>query len=240
MCTQISAVETATWHKERTVLAPKTAVLYNSLNKLADYAMRGPRKEAEHRLHEIAQSQQGFFTTKQAIRAGFVEKTHSYHVNAGNWIREHRGIYRLADFPTAERPDLMLWYLWSKTRQEIPEGIYSHDTALSLHELSDLMPSKLHLTVPKEFRRTTEIPKILTLHRAYLDTSEVQEMHGVRVTRPLRTIVDLLRTGHVDRSQLKQAVEEAIRRGLIGKREIDRMPDDNVQTSLRELAGQRA
>lgn len=111
----------------------------------------------------------------------------------------------------------MLWYLWSKNRQEIPEGIYSHDTALSLHELSDLMPSKLHLTVPKEFRRTTEIPKILTLHRAHLDISEVQEMHGVRVTRPLRTIVDLLRTGHVDRSQLKQAVDEAIRRGLIGK-----------------------
>jgi predicted transcriptional regulator of viral defense system len=195
MCAQISAVETATWHTER---------------------------------------------TKQAIRAGFAEKTHSYHVNAGNWIREHRGIYRLADFPTAECPDLMLWYLWSKNRQEIPEGIYSHDTALSLHELSDLMPSKLHLTVSKEFRRTTEIPKILTLHRAHLDTSEVQEMHGVRVTRPLRTIVDLLRTGHVDRSQLKQAVDEAIRRGLIGKREIDGMPDDNVQTSLRELAGQKA
>jgi len=53
-------------------------------------------------------------------------------------------------------------------------------------------------------------------------------------------IVDLLRTGHVDRSQLKQAVDEAIRRGLIGKREIDRMPDDDVQTSLRELACQRA
>jgi len=41
-------------------------------------------------------------------------------------------LYRLADFPTTERPDLMLWYLWSKNRQEIPEGIYSHETALSL------------------------------------------------------------------------------------------------------------
>ena len=202
--------------------------------------MLGPRKEAERRLHEIAQSQQGFFTTKQAIRAGFAEKTHSYHVNAGNWIREHRGIYRLADFPTAERPDLMLWYLWSQNRREAPEGTYSHDTALSLHELSDLMPSKLHMTVPKVFRRTSEIPEILVLHRADLDPSDVQEIHGVRVTRPLQTIVDLLRSGHVDRSQLKQAVEEAIRRGLIGKREIDRMPHDPVQTSLRELAGQTA
>src|SRR5580698_875044 len=193
--------------------------------------MPGPYKEAARRLHEIAQSQQGFFTTKQATRSGFAEKTHSYHVNAGNWIREHRGIYRLADFPAPERPDLMLWYLWSQNRQEVPEGTYSHDTALSLHELSDLMPSKLHMTVPRAFRRTSEIPEILILHRAYLDLDDVQEIHGVRVTRPLRTIVDLLRAGRVDRSQLKQAVDEAIQRGLIARREIDDMPHDTVQKS---------
>src|ERR1700692_1564810 len=198
--------------------------------------MAGPYKEAARQLYEIAQSQQGFFTPKQATRAGFVEKTHAYHVNVGNWIREHRGIYRLADFPTAERPDLMLWYLWSQNRQEVAEGTYSHETALSLHELSDVMPSKPHITVPRKFRRNSTIPEILVLHRAHLDTSEVQEMHGIRVTRPLRTIVDLLRSGQVDRSQLKLAVDEAIRRGLIGRREIDRMPDDKLQRSLRELA----
>jgi len=202
--------------------------------------MPGPYKEAARRLHETAQAQQGFFTTKQAIRAGFSEKTHSYHVNAGNWIREHRGIYRLADFPTPVRPDLTLWYLWSQDRQEIPEGTYSYDTALSLHELSDIMPSKLHMTVPKEFRRNSRIPEILVLHRANLDPSEVQEVHGVRVTRALRTIMDLLRSGHVDRSQLKLAVDEAIRRGLIARREIDRMPHDKLQRSLRELAEQPA
>lgn len=202
--------------------------------------MPGPYKEAARRLHEIAQSQQGFFTTKQAIRAGFSEKTHSYHVNARNWIREHRGIYRLADFPTPERPDLMLWYLWSQDRQEQPEGTYSHDTALSLHELSDIMPSKLHMTVPREFRRNSKIPEILVLHRANLDPSEVQEVHGVRVTRVLRTIMDLLRSGHMDRSQLKLAVDEAIHRGLIARGEIDRMPHDKLQRSLRELAEQPA
>jgi hypothetical protein len=94
-------------------------------------------------------------------------------VNAGNWIREHRGIYRLADFPAAERPDLMLWYLWSQNRGEVSEGTYSQDTALSLHELSELMPSKLHMTVPKTFRRTSAIPEILILHRANLNPNDV-------------------------------------------------------------------
>lgn len=201
--------------------------------------MPGPYKESARKLYEIAQSQQGFFTTKQATRAGFTEPTHPYHVRAGNWIREHRGIYRLTDFPTTDRPDLMLWYLWSQNRLEIPQGTYSHSTALSLHELSDLMPSKLHMTVPKEFRRNV-IPDILVLHRAELKPSEVQEMHGVRVTRPLRTITDLLQGDGTDRSQLKLAFGEALRRGLIVRKEIERMPHNALHRSLEELAGQVA
>ena len=201
--------------------------------------MPGPYKESARRLYEIAQSQQGFFTTKQATRAGFTEPTHPYHVRAGNWIREHRGIYRLADFPTSDRPDLMLWYLWSQNRLEIPQGTYSYSTALSLHELSDLMPSKLHMTVPKEFRRNV-IPDILVLHRAELKPSEVQEMHGVRVTRPLRTITDLLQGDGTDRSQLKLALDEALRRGLIVRKEIERMPHNALHRSLVQLAGQVA
>ena len=96
------------------------------------------------------------------------------------------------------------------------------------------------MTVPREFRRNSRIPEILILHPAHLDAGDVQEIHGVRVTRPLRTIVDLLRSCNVDRSQVKQAVDEAVRRGLIGRKEIDRMPHDKLQRSLRELAGQRA
>src|SRR6266851_5352057 len=140
--------------------------------------MAGPYKEAERRLSAAAQAQQGFFTTKQAIHVGFAEKTHAYHVRAGNWIREHRGIYRLADFPAGERPDLMLWYLWSQNRKEVPEGTYSHETALSLYELSDIMPSKLQMTVSKHFRRNSRLPEILELHRADLAKEDVQEMHG--------------------------------------------------------------
>jgi predicted transcriptional regulator of viral defense system len=200
--------------------------------------MARPYKEAARRLYETAQSQQGFFTTKQAIQAGFAEKTHSYHVNVGNWIREHRGIYRLADFPTAERPDLMLWYLWSRNRKEVPEGTYSHDTALSLHELSDIMPSKLHMTVPKHFRRNSRIPEVLVLHRADLSENDIEQMQGVRVTRPLRTVLDLLQTGHVDRNLIRQAIDEAMRRGLITGKQIDSLPHDRLRDSFRELSGQ--
>jgi predicted transcriptional regulator of viral defense system len=212
--------------------------MHNPLRKLGYYAMVRPYREAARRLYETAQSQQGFFTTKQATRAGFAEKTHSYHAKVGNWIREHRGIYRLADFPAAERPDLMLWYLWSQNRQEVPEGTYSHDTALSLHKLSDIMPSKLHMTVPKHFRRNSRIPEVLLLHRADLAEGDLQEIYGMRVTRPLRTILDLLEDGRVDRTLVRQAIDEAMRRGLVSRKQIDSLPHDEVQDSFRELVGQ--
>ena len=182
--------------------------------------MRRERKEAAKRLYEIAEGQQGFFTTKQAKAAGFAENTHPYHVHAGNWIREHRGIYRLATFPRGERPDLMLWSLWSRNRGETSQGIYSHQTALSLHDLSDVMPAKLHMTVPRSFRRNSEIPRVLVLHFADLSQSDIGVAHGVRITRPVRTILDLVESEEVPPAILRQALREGLRRGLIRRSEI--------------------
>jgi hypothetical protein len=182
--------------------------------------MAQSHREASRRLFEIAEEQQGFFTTKQAKAAGFAENTHPYHVQAANWIREHRGIYRLALFPMADRPDLVLWALWSRNRDEKVEGVYSHQTALSLYDLSDLNPAKLHMTVPRDFRRNSEIPGILVLHYADLPDSDVQNAQGFRFTRPLRTILDLIEAGTVERNFIRQALRQAIDRGLISRQQI--------------------
>jgi predicted transcriptional regulator of viral defense system len=192
--------------------------------------MANPRKEAAKRLFEIAEDQQGYFTTKQAKAAAFAENTHPYHVQAGNWVRERRGIYRLASFPRGERPDLMLWSLWSRNREEAGQGIYSHQTALSLYDLSDVMPAKLHMTVPKSFRRNSEIPRVLALHYADLPQTDVGTIFGARVTKPMRTILDLLEGGEMPPATLRQAVREGLRRGLIRRAEIagakSRLSDD--------------
>jgi len=177
-------------------------------------------RDAERRLFEIAEGQQGFFTAKQAMAAGFAENTHPYHVQVGNWIREHRGIYRLALFPLTEHPDLVKWSLWSRNRNEAIEGVYSHQTALSLHELSDLNPAKLHLTVPTRFRRNSEVPGILVLHYEDLPDEDVQIAQGFRYTRPLRTILDLIEADSVERAFLRQALRQALHRGLITRQQM--------------------
>jgi predicted transcriptional regulator of viral defense system len=189
--------------------------------------------ESSRNLYEIAEPQYGFFTTKQAREAGYDESKHAYHVHAGNWIREHRGIYRLRSFPSPERPDLILWFLWSRDRNDIPLGVYSHDTALALYDLSDVNPSKLHITVPKAFRRNSAIPKALVLHKADLAPTDAQDILGVRATTPLRTIADLIAAGKTDESILKQAVTEGLTRGLVTRRQIERahLPPD-VQTVI--------
>ena len=89
------------------------------------------------------------------------------------------------------------------------------------------------------FRRNSRTPEILTLHRADLSEEDVQETQGVRVTRPLRTILDLLASGHVDKSQIGQPIDEALRRGLLTRKQIDSLPHDGLRNSFRELAGQR-
>jgi len=177
-------------------------------------------RDAERRLFEIAEAQQGFFTTKQAKAAGFAENTHPYHVQVGNWIREHRGVYRLALFPLAEHPDLVKWALWSRNRNEVTEGVYSHQTALSLYELSDLNPAKLFMTVPTHFRRNSEIPGILVLHYANLPAEDVQAAQGFKHTRPLRTILDLIEADTVERVFLRQALRQGLHRGLITRQQI--------------------
>ncbi len=180
------------------------------------------RKDALQHLFETAEAQQGFFTTKQAKAAGFAENTHPYHVQAGNWIREHRGIYRLARFPQTDHPDLAIWSLWSQNRKEVTEGIYSHQTALSLHELSDVNPAKLHMTVPPRFRRNSVIPSILILHRGIVPPPDIQTAQGFQFTRPLRTIVDVVEAGAVERAFVRQAVRQALDRGLIKRSDLSK------------------
>ncbi|HBM15725.1 MAG TPA: hypothetical protein DD381_05185 [Lentisphaeria bacterium] len=170
---------------------------------------------AESALFETASTQGGYFTAFQAIHAGFSNKNHLYHVQAGNWIREERGIYRLARFPLQDDAHYSLWGVWSMNRKGIPQGVYSHETALSLFELSDVQPEKLHMTVPRGYRRHSEIPKILLLHHSIIEPSEYEERNGYRVTKPYRTVVDLLRSMATSPEFIKQAVEQAINRGYL-------------------------
>ena len=199
-------------------------------NKLHSY------KETFERLYAIAEGQGGYFTPKQAEAAGFSQKNHSYHVKMGNWIRERRGIYRLANFPAAERPDLMFWWLWSRGHNDEPQGVYSHETALSIYDLSDINPARLHMTVPRSFRRRGAPSKLPVLHRAAVHKDDIGKRFGIKVTRPLKTIADLLVTRTVQMDHMQQAVKQAFQRGLITRAELE--SNGRIPAAIKKEIGQ--
>lgn len=178
------------------------------------------RPDAEEQLYQVVQAQGGFFTSRQARLAGYADNTHPYHVRNGNWVREHRGIYRLSRFPLGTRPDLMLWQLWAHNRRGEPQGTFSHNTALSLHALSDVMPAKLDMMVPPGFQRMAAIPRVLRLHGGRLADDDIETTDGVRVTTPLRTLVDVVVENRLAADLQVQAIREALQRGLVMARQL--------------------
>lgn len=183
-------------------------------------------------LMTIAQDQQGYFTTKQAIAAGYADNTHPYHVRAGNWERVWRGIYRMTHLPTPENGEMMVWLLWSRGRDEKPLAAMSHQTALSLFELGDFNPAKIHMTVPPKFRRNSRLSKAVVLHHAKLAPTELAHLRGLTVCRPLRALFDMA-SSHPDTFEdLQPIAAEARKRGLIAEREISAMKNNEHTRKL--------
>lgn len=168
---------------------------------------------ARRTLHELASQQGGYFTTKQANSAGYSRQHVDYHVKAGNFERVDRGLYRLPEIPVSHHDDLIRLSLWSRGRDDEPQAVISHETALGVLELGELLPKKVHLTVPPTFRKRP--PRGVVLHRSSIAEADVEEREGFRVTSALRTVQDIAADNTVSQEQLEKAVREALERGLI-------------------------
>ncbi|MGH7826676.1 MAG: nucleotidyltransferase domain-containing protein [Candidatus Binatia bacterium] len=170
------------------------------------------RAEKSNRLFQVAESQQGYFTSADAKKLGYDYPHQHFHVKQRNWIRVDHGIYRLKKFPAAAHEDLMRWWLWSRKK-----GVISHESAAALYELGDLLPSKIHLTVPPNFRKSPT--KSLVLHKAELSESEIEKRDDLPITTPLRTILDLARS-HLDDERLRAVTRDAIQKELVSRNEL--------------------
>jgi predicted transcriptional regulator of viral defense system len=193
----------------------------------------------ESNLFRIASEQGGYFTAIQAKQAGFSDNNHAYHVRAGNWIREWRGIYRLTRFPLQADAQYCLWGVWSMNRKGIIVGIYSHETALSLYDLSDLQSNKLHLTFPRGYRRHGLVPKGLIIHHAQINPGEYEERGGYRVTKPFRTLVDIIRAGRISPEFTRQSVQQALDRGYMARSQYSTITDmPRIGKRLKKIMGE--
>ena len=177
-------------------------------------------------LCRTAMAQGGYFTTAQAEEAGYSTVLLQYHLGQGHIERMRRGIYRLVHYPLGDHDDLIVAWLWSKR-----EGVLSHSTALALHELSDVLPSKKHLTLPVSWhRRRVLIPPGMALHY-WLPPEEDRTWYDcLPVTTPLRTLLDC-QAAHLLPDLLEQARQEGVARGLFSQNQIEAASVESAVTS---------
>jgi predicted transcriptional regulator of viral defense system len=181
-------------------------------------------------LFQLAEANDGLFTSKQARENGIQDSVLVRLAQRGRLVRAARGVYRIAHFP----PDRFAQYreavLWAQASHGPEQAALSHETALLVFGLSDVNPAKVHLTVPQNARLRRQKPSWIVIHRAHLGPKDVTEHEGIAVTSVERTIADALITTH--RADLaRQAIADARREGYLDKDQEARLRRELVRYS---------
>ena len=140
----------------------------------------------------IASEQHGYFTNAQASVCGFSRFLLARGTETGRFDRVRRGLYRLHAYPTFPREEIAA--AWLTVGKDV--AIVSHESALELLDLSDVIPNSIHLTVPRAKRHLPHLPGV-TIHTTTrsLGPLDVVTRDGVRLTAAGRTILDAAETG---------------------------------------------
>jgi len=122
----------------------------------------------------------------------------------------------MPDWPPDAQDSLVRWSLWAHGK-----AVVSHDTALSVHELGDVDPALVHMTVPKNFR--ADSPGI-RLHRGDLPAEDILDRSGYRITTPLRSLLDVA-SGNLDLDLFAGTIRDALDKGVVTRRQLLRSAD---------------
>lgn len=188
--------------------------------------MPGPSQDLRQQLHELAFGQSGYFSAAQALNIGYSYQAQKYHVDHGNWVRVDRGLFRLPGWPSQPEDTYARWMLWSGGR-----GVVSHDSALAVHDLSDINPPKVHLTVPEGFRMADAA---VVTHHGSLDAGDVEERGSWRVTTAERTLIDVA-GGDLSQELMSAAVADALDRTVTTRRRLLRRAADATDRAALRL-----
>ena len=168
-------------------------------------------KPNHNQLYEIAESQAGYFTSVQAREVGLSWERLSSNVKTGKFLRIAHGVYRLVQFPGSPYEDLFVAWLRAG-----PNSAISHESALALYELSDVLPGEVHVILPRTSSRRR---RGIRLHTNKLSPDEITTREGLPVTTVVRTICDVA-ASNLPEEQVRQAIQEALDRGLVTREEL--------------------
>lgn len=188
-------------------------------------------------LFAVSSEQAGYFTSAQGRAHGYSAQLLGYHADQGRFERVRRGLYRLRDYPSSPREEVMAAWLAAGKKSTV----VSHESALEALGLSDVVPATIHLLVPRGRRWVRALPGVRVHTTAdTLAPDEIVTRQGMRITAPPRTILDVADSGTAP-EQVIMAVEQACARGIISAARLrqaamrrDRRVQDLIDRALEE------
>jgi predicted transcriptional regulator of viral defense system len=165
-------------------------------------------------LETTAYVQHGYFTTSQARERGISSQLLSHYVRRNRFERVRRGLYRLPGFPRPEDDEMR--EKWMAVGVE--KAILSHQSALALLDLSDVIPNAVHLLLGRRYRGVRR-PTGVVIHTRP-DEEEVDTVwrEGLPLTAPARTLIDV--ASELQPEQLEMALRQALEGGLVTRRSL--------------------
>lgn len=160
------------------------------------------------KLQKVFDAHNGTLPTKVAVKEGITKETLRKAYLRGHIEKPNRGIYSL---PDAFFDDYFaLQSIYSK-------GIYSHESALLLHELTTFSPFQYYMTFPKSYHTRqlgkNKIIPTYTIEAYYeLGMTEIKTWFGnnVRAYDKERTLLDMLASKHSPRSIINEMWENYV------------------------------
>ncbi len=146
---------------------------------------------ATEEIIKMARENNGTVTTAMVVAAGFSRGNIKYLVDKGMIEKSARGVYILPEVWNDEIFNL---------QDRFKRGIYSHETALFLWDLTDRTPNRYHMTFPMNYNLTKpkeEDIRCVQCKKELYDLGIVEVTtpggHTVRAYSVERTLCDILR-----------------------------------------------
>lgn len=160
----------------------------------------------EAAIHEILKNNNGIVTTTQVTEAGIPRRCLAAMVESGVICKVERGIYVL---PESWEDELFFM------QHRFSKGIFSHETALYLHEMTDRTPIRYTMTFPFGYntgsvKKQGIIAKLSTQETYELGIITVSSLsdNPVKVYDIERTLCDIVKARHrADIQVINQAMK---------------------------------
>jgi predicted transcriptional regulator of viral defense system len=153
----------------------------------------------------------GVMRTSEALETGIYRRTLYYMRDHGYLQKLERGVYQLKEKGPLSQPDLII------IARKIPDAIVCLISALDIHEMTDEIPHKIHIALPRTSRNPTIDYPPINVYRFSDETLNSgvikKEIDGISVKlfNPAKTIADCFKF----RNQIGLDVAiEALKRGI--------------------------